>query len=87
MEDDAANAANKARVRTALDLTGARWQVTGGELEFAHVGHTDGLVYTVLRKATDPDGPLLVFTPSEWDAFVAGARDGEFHDLAGLTAD
>ncbi|OXM66644.1 MULTISPECIES: DUF397 domain-containing protein [Amycolatopsis] len=78
---------DKVRVREELDLTGARWQATGGELEFAHVEHTDGLVYTALRKATDPDGTVLVFTPSEWDAFVAGARDGEFHDLAGLTAD
>ncbi len=75
------------RVREELDLTGARWQATGGELEFAHVEHTDGLVYTALRKATDPDGTVLVFTPSEWDAFVAGARDDELLDLAGLTAD
>ena len=78
---------DKARVRKELDLTGARWQATGGELEFARVEHVDGLVYTALRKATDPGGLVLVFTPSEWDAFVAGARDGEFHDLAGLTTD
>ena len=75
---------DKAGVRTELDLTGARWQRTGGELEFAHVEHDDGLVYTALRKVTEADGTVLVFTPSEWDAFVAGARDGEFHDLAGL---
>jgi hypothetical protein len=31
-----------------------------------------------LRDAMDPDGPTLVFTPAEWDAFVAGVRDGEF---------
>ncbi|MCP2254188.1 protein of unknown function (DUF397) [Prauserella aidingensis] len=24
------------------------------------------------------EGTVLVFTPSEWDAFLAGARDGEF---------
>ncbi|WP_306988853.1 DUF397 domain-containing protein [Amycolatopsis thermophila] len=77
----------KERVRVELDLSGARWQATGGELEFAHVEHVDGRVYTALRKATDPDGTVLVFTPSEWDAFVAGARDGEFHDLAGLSGD
>ncbi|GAA1240983.1 DUF397 domain-containing protein [Prauserella halophila] len=27
---------------------------------------------------TGGDGAVLVFTPSEWDAFLAGARDGEF---------
>ncbi|GAB3564236.1 DUF397 domain-containing protein [Amycolatopsis endophytica] len=74
----------KAGVRGELDLGGARWQPTGGELEFAHIEHVDKLVYTALRRADDPDGTILVFTPSEWDAFVAGARDGEFHDLAGL---
>jgi len=31
-----------------------------------------------LRDPKDPDGPTLVFTPAEWDAFVAGVRDGEF---------
>jgi Domain of unknown function (DUF397) len=31
-----------------------------------------------LRDPKDPDGPTLVFTPAEWEAFVAGVRDGEF---------
>lgn len=26
---------------------------------------------------TDPTGPALRFTTAEWDAFAAGARDGE----------
>jgi Domain of unknown function (DUF397) len=25
----------------------------------------------------NPDGPKLIFTPDEWDAFVSGAKDGE----------
>jgi hypothetical protein len=75
---------DKSGVRTELDLAGVHWQRTDGELEFAQVEHADGLVYTALRKATEPDATVLVFTPSEWDAFVAGARDGEFHDLADL---
>jgi hypothetical protein len=32
-----------------------------------------------MRKSTEPDGTVLVFTPSEWDAFVKGVRDGEFN--------
>jgi hypothetical protein len=31
-----------------------------------------------LRNPKNPDGPTLVFTPAEWEAFVAGVRDGEF---------
>lgn len=31
-----------------------------------------------VRNSRDPDGPALIFTRSEWDAFVRGARDGEF---------
>ncbi|MEV0382344.1 DUF397 domain-containing protein [Nonomuraea sp. NPDC050643] len=36
-----------------------------------------------LRDSKDPDSPILVFGPSEWAAFVAGVRDGEF-DLGTL---
>ncbi|NNH75593.1 DUF397 domain-containing protein [Nocardia uniformis] len=32
-----------------------------------------------LRDAKNPDGPVLIFTPGEWEAFVAGAKDGEFN--------
>ncbi len=31
-----------------------------------------------VRDSKQPDGPVLSFTPAEWTAFVAGARDGEF---------
>ena len=31
-----------------------------------------------LRNSRDPDGPVLVFTAPEWDAFVAGVKRGEF---------
>jgi hypothetical protein len=30
------------------------------------------------RNSRDPDGPVLVFTAPEWDAFVAGVKLGEF---------
>jgi len=36
-----------------------------------------------VRNSKFPDGPALVFTRAEWDAFLLGARDGEF----GLPAD
>jgi hypothetical protein len=31
-----------------------------------------------VRNSSDPAGPALVFTPAEWDAFLAGVKDGEF---------
>ncbi len=35
-----------------------------------------------MRDSKDPAGPVLAFTPGEWDAFVGGARDGNFDDLS-----
>jgi hypothetical protein len=36
-----------------------------------------------VRDSKDPSGPILRFTPAEWDAFVAGVQNGEFEfDLA-----
>lgn len=34
--------------------------------------------YVPLRNSRDPDGPVLVFTAPEWDAFVEGVKLGEF---------
>jgi hypothetical protein len=34
-----------------------------------------------VRDSKNPDGHMLVFTPDEWRAFIAGVRSGEF-DLA-----
>ena len=31
-----------------------------------------------LRDSKDPRGPVLRFTPDEWQAFLGGARLGEF---------
>lgn len=32
----------------------------------------------VLVKGDDPDGTVLMFTPPEWEAFLVGAKAGEF---------
>lgn len=34
-----------------------------------------------MRDSKDPDGPILVYTPSEFRAFLDGARNGEFDSL------
>lgn len=31
-----------------------------------------------VRDSKNPTGPVLQFTPAEWDAFTGGVRDGEF---------
>jgi hypothetical protein len=31
-----------------------------------------------MRNSRHPQGPALIFTRSEWDAFLGGAKDGEF---------
>lgn len=36
----------------------------------------DGRV--LVRDSKDPDGPRLVFTPAEWEAFISGVKGGEF---------
>jgi hypothetical protein len=42
-------------------------------------GSKEGSDYVItMRDGSKPDGPVLRFTPAEWDAFVAGVRDGEF---------
>jgi hypothetical protein len=79
---------NKAHVRGKLDLTKAEWQRAaepgadpdGEYVETAFVEHTDGVTYTAMRNSKYPDGTILVFTPSEWEAFVQGVRAGEFNE-------
>ncbi|HEX4059862.1 MAG TPA: DUF397 domain-containing protein [Streptosporangiaceae bacterium] len=34
-----------------------------------------------LRNSHDPDGPALIYTHAEIEAFIAGAKDGEFDNL------
>ena len=34
-----------------------------------------------IRDSKDPDGPILVYTPGEFRAFLEGARNGEFDSL------
>jgi hypothetical protein len=61
-----------------LDVTWRKSRRSGPQggncVEFAHL--SDGKV--AVRNSRHPSGPALLFTAAEWDAFVAGARDGEF---------
>jgi len=70
------------KTATAMDLTNATWHKSshsGTQTNCVEVATLpDGT--RAIRDSKNPDGPVLLFTPGEWNAFVAGARDGEFDD-------
>lgn len=47
-------------------------------VQLAPVGDTGAVA---MRDSKAPRGPVLVFTREEVEAFVQGAKDGEFDDL------
>ncbi|WP_157107339.1 DUF397 domain-containing protein [Nocardia grenadensis] len=63
-----------------IEQTAAKWfkssRSHGGKdcVEAAHLenGHVG------VRDSKNPTGPALIFTPGEWDAFLAGTKSGEF---------
>ena len=63
-----------------VDLDNAAWQKStrsGPNCDnCVEVAFVDGAV--AVRDSKNPTDPALIFTPGEWDAFVAGAKDGEF---------
>jgi Domain of unknown function (DUF397) len=63
-----------------VDLNRARWfkSTRSGPncdncVEVAFVGEA-----IAVRDSKNPSGAALIFTTAEWDAFVGGAKDGEF---------
>lgn len=61
------------------DLSRAEWHkssysgANGNCVEVARVSDT-----VAIRDSKDPHGPALTFTPGEWEAFIRGAKAGEF---------
>ena len=64
----------------SVDLDKAEWRKSTRSGPYSdncvEVAFVDGGI--AMRDSKDPTGPVLIFTPAEWDAFVAGAKDGEF---------
>lgn len=60
------------------DLTNAEWKTSsaGNDEASVEVAFVEDMI--VVRNSLHPDGPVLVFNQAEWDAFVGGAKDGEF---------
>ena len=62
-----------------LDWTNARWFKSGhsgdgGCVEVAFLGDAIGVRDSKLKDGS----PVLAFDRREWDAFLAGVRDGQF---------
>jgi hypothetical protein len=67
----------------AGELQGVTWQKSGRSgpngncVECAAL--PDGGV--AVRNSKDPEGPALVYTAAEIEAFILGVRDGDFDNL------
>lgn len=65
---------------TADELRGATWRTSSSSAasgQCVEVAQLPGPRWAV-RDSKSPNGGTLIFTQAEWEAFVAGARDGEF---------
>ncbi|GAA4595786.1 DUF397 domain-containing protein [Planotetraspora phitsanulokensis] len=67
-------------IHPAQDLTGAVWRkavrsnTVGNQcVEVALLSQG-----VAVRDSKNPEGPNLMFTAGEWDAFVDGVKGGEF---------
>ncbi|MET9932109.1 MULTISPECIES: DUF397 domain-containing protein [unclassified Streptomyces] len=63
----------------ALDISGVEWQGAPGtspDEERVEIAHLPGGAIA-MRSSLD-HGTVLRYTKAEWDAFVLGAKDGEF---------
>jgi Domain of unknown function (DUF397) len=63
-----------------IDLSRAKWLKSSrsgsNSDDCVEVAFVDEAI--AVRDSKSPAGPALIFTAAEWDAFVGGAKDGEF---------
>jgi Domain of unknown function (DUF397) len=69
----------------AGNLADARWRKSGRSSAQGNCVELTELTGggVAVRNSRDPEGPALVFTDAELDAFLGGVRDGDFDDLLG----
>lgn len=65
------------------NLTGANWRKStrsgnGGNCVEVATNLLDSAGVVAVRDSKDPDGPVLTFTPEQWQAFITAAQQYEF---------
>lgn len=58
------------RISSACDANGGSCVEAGPVL--------DGSDRVAVRQSSNPDGPAVLYTKEEWEAFLTGVRRGEF---------
>jgi hypothetical protein len=66
-----------------MDISHVKWRKAsysnnGANCVEVGVAHTPEGDRFLVRDTKDRTGGILAFTTAEWDAFIAGAKDGEF---------
>jgi hypothetical protein len=66
---------------SALAVTWRKARRSNPSGNCVEVAQLPGGAGVAMRNSRDPEGPVLVYTPAEIEAFLDGARGGEFDDL------
>jgi Domain of unknown function (DUF397) len=61
-----------------MDLSTVRWRKSSHSGSNGCVEVAMGQDQVAVRDTKDRGGPILVFTAVEWEAFLAGVKDGQF---------
>jgi Domain of unknown function (DUF397) len=67
-----------------MDLSRATWRKSSLSHASSCVEVTSADGRVAIRHSKNPEGPILMFSADEWQAFVEGIRQGEF-DITSLT--
>lgn len=61
-----------------MNLAAAAWRKSSrsGSNGCVEIAFLEGQI--AVRDSKDRSGPVLTFSPTEWEAFLAGVRHGEF---------
>jgi Domain of unknown function (DUF397) len=75
------------RITSSDELAGVAWRIStksenGGGSCVEAGPLADGSERVAVRHSHRPGGAVIVYTRTEWEAFIGGAKDGEFDFFA-----